>query len=392
MELSRLSAQRVFSRNRKLIDRVLDQVEKKNENTVDLTGSTVDENVFDPQALKASSSRMMNAIGKEAMQYSGSHDYMPLKAEIAERYEGFGIHVQDKDFTITNGSTQAVDLICKVLVNDGDAILVDAPLHWRYLQAISMYRPEVLEVPVLSDGPDLEQLEKQLKAGKAHVYFSAPNGQDPTGVVWSIEKREKTASLMNEYGCILIELDRCGELIAPEKRPAYMKELLGDQCVLIGSFSPTLGPGLRIGWICATDEEIARYSTEAKQKTDSHANGYIQRVLWQYLKDYDYDRHVCQVRAAYEEKRTLVDALLEEYGVHRSVEQSAGNSIWLRLKKGKTGEEAFDAALQQGVLILPGEICSLSGSTENYIAVDYSGSDRSGMEKALEILKDLVRE
>lgn len=392
MEISELSARRVDSRNRLLIDRVLDRVEAEKKTSIDLTGSTVDQAVFDAQALKSASNKMMSTMGKEALQYATSHDYMPLKAEIAERYGLCGLKVEDSNFTVTNGSTQAVDLICKVLVDDGDTVLVEKPLHWRFLQAISMYDAKVLEVPALSDGPDLEVLEKQLETGRPQVYFATPTAQEPGGAVWSMEKRTAVAQLMKEYDCMFIELDRSGELMEPGKRPMYMKRLLGDQCILVGSFSPSLGPGLRIGWVCTTDKELSGYFNDGKQKTDTHANGYIQRVLWEYLKDADYAGHASRVCEVYDAKRATVMKLLDETGLrsHLALNHQAGTTLWLKLGADKTGAKVFEAAADAGVLVVPGEMYSLVGDTSGYIALDYAGASEAQLRKAFAVLKQVM--
>ena len=220
--MSKYCAKRVNSENRALAKEVVSLIEAHPGN-VDFSGRRIDPALFPVAGLKAASQEILRTKGAEALQYSSSHDYMPLKEELAKRYAKFGLNFAAENFTITNGSIQAVDMLLKVLVDEGDTILVESPLSWRLRQTMSMYLPNAVEIPVTDDGVDLAALEAHMKVDKPKFFFCSPNYQEPTGVVYSEAQRHEIARLAKEHDCIVVEYDVYSELGPTEARLPYIQ-------------------------------------------------------------------------------------------------------------------------------------------------------------------------
>lgn len=384
--MSKYCAKRVNSANRALAREVISKIEAQPA-CIDLTGRRIDPAIFPVAELKTASQEILRIMGPEALQYSSSHDYMPLKEELARRYAAFGLSVEAGNFTITNGSVQAIDMLMKVLVNEGDTILAEAPLFWRVRQTMSMYRPNVIDIPLTDDGVDLAVLEEHMKAGNAKFFFCSPNHQEPTGVVYSAAQRSAIAALARKYQCIVVEYDVNCELGTTEERLPYIMPETGGYGIVIGSVSQLIGPGLRIGWVLCTHPVLLKYFTEAKQKTDSHANGLIQRVLWKYLAATDVAAQAAKVRALTNEKRAAAletAAALAGKATFRAPE--GGNCLWLTLPEGSDSVAAFHRALDAGVAVIPGKLFGDSALCARSLYLNFGGATTAQLREGIQAL------
>lgn len=388
--MSKYCAKRVNSANRSLVDEFVFLLESHTEN-IDLSGRRVDPAIFPAAQLKASSQEILRTMGPEALQYSSSHDYMPLKQELCKRYNRFGLELTPENFTITNGSIQAIDMLMKVLVNEGDTILTEAPIAWRVRQTMSMYRPNVIEVPVLADGVDTDELERLLKETKPKFFYCSPNYHEPTGIVYSVEKRDEIARLSREYECIIVEQDSFSELFPDESRPPYTFPNTNEYGILIGSISQLVGPGLRVGWVVCTHPVLMKYFTEAKQKTDSHCNGLIQRLLWHYLANTSVADKAADVRELYNEKRAVALAAAKILEGKAKVNVTAGATfMWISLPDGADSIAFAKKAAEAGVNIVPGKLFGDSTVCDSSIYLNFAGATAEQIEKSFAILDTLL--
>ena len=388
--MSKYCAKRVNSENRALVKEVVTALESHPDN-IDFSGRRVDPSIFPVAELKVAAQEILRTKGAEALQYSSSHDYMPLKEELAKRYSRFGLNVKAENFTITNGSIQSIDMLMKVLVNDGDTIAAESPLAWRVRQSMSMYLPNVIDIPLEEDGPDLAALEAAMRDAKPKFFYCSPNYQEPTGIVCSEEKRAAIAELAKKYDCIVVEQDGFSELGPAEDRPSYIMPRTDGYGILIGSISQLVGPGLRIGWICATHPVLMKYFTEAKQKTDSHANGLIQRTLWQYLANTDVAAQAEKVRRVYSAKREIANTAVQALEGKAKVRPAAGgNFLWITMPAGNDSAEFFRKACAAGVSVIPGKLFGDSSECANSFYLSYAGADDCHIRKGIEILAALL--
>ncbi len=254
--------------------------------------------------------KVLRASGEDALQYSTTEGYLPLREIIAERYARRGLKVSPHNILITSGSQQGIDLTGKVFINKGDPVLVEKPTYLATLQAYGLYEPEFRSIPLQEDGPDLAALERELAAG-VKMFYAVPNFQNPTGITYSLEKRRAVARLLDQYDTVFIEDDPYGEIRYMGEDLPPVKSFL-ERSVLLGSFSKIVSPGMRLGWLVAPDDIMDKVIV-AKQATDLHTNYFIQRVVHRYMADNDVDAHIAKIKALYRKQRDSMVTAIEAH-------------------------------------------------------------------------------
>ena len=292
--------------------------------------------------------------------------YLPLRQWIAGRYlKKKGLKINPEEILITNGSQQGLDLLAKVLVNRG-LIVLERPSYLGAIQAFSTYEPVYDSVPLREDGIDVDILRDVLARKHARMIYTVPNFQNPSGISYSRETRQAVADLLRDSGTILVEDDPYGDLrFSGEDQPS-IKSYLGDSAVLLGTFSKTVAPGLRLGWICAAPELMDKLVT-VKQAVDLHSNYVAQRIVHQYLVDNDLDRHVATIRREYGIQRDLmVSAIAEHCPPDVSCTHPEGGMfLWMTLPAGASSLQLLEIAVKDKVAFVPGGAFYVDGGGEN---------------------------
>ncbi|OPY28499.1 MAG: Aspartate aminotransferase [Methanocella sp. PtaU1.Bin125] len=333
---------------------------------------------------------VLRESGEDALQYSTTEGYRPLREIIAQRYARRGLKVSPDDILITSGSQQGIDLTGKVFINKGDRVLVERPTYLATLQAYGLYEPQFRSIPLMEDGPDLAALERELDAG-VKMYYAVPNFQNPTGITYSRRKRQDVARLLNDYGVVFVEDDPYGEIRFMGEDLPPVKSMT-ENSVLLGSFSKIVSPGMRLGWLVAPPEIMDKVIV-AKQATDLHTNYFIQRVVHRYMADNDVDAHIGKIKALYREQR---DAMVAAIGRHfpegvQCTKPEGGMFLWVTLPEGFSSVELFDTAIKERVAFVPGRAFFADGSGDNTLRLNYTNSTAGAIEAGIERLGNAIR-
>jgi 2-aminoadipate transaminase len=318
--------------------------------------------------------RVLAEKGASALQYGPTEGYAPLREMIAQNMTRYGIVAAPDNVLITSGSQQALDLIGKLLVNPGDRVLVEAPTYLGALQAFDVYGAEYVSVPVDGDGLQTGLLEEALRSGPKFMYV-LPNFQNPGGVTLSEGRRHELVLLADKYGIPIIEDDPYGQLrYEGEHLPALVvidrENLRRDDgyrlgnVIYLSTFSKTLAPGLRLGWIVAPAEVIAKL-VQLKQGADLHTSTFTQFVACEVARDGFLDEHVKTIRQVYRQRRDAMVSALEEFsppGVTWT-RPAGGLFLWVTLPDGMDCQALFAIAVRENVAFVPGD-CFYTGGTE----------------------------
>ena len=222
--------------------------------------------------------------GSKLFQYSTTEGYLPLREMIAAKYRRkFNLDVNPEDVLITNGSQQALELLGKVILNKGDQVLMEEPGYLGAIQAFSLCEPEFLSVTLEEDGLDLVKLEELLKKNPVKLIYCVPNFQNPTGLTYSLEKRKAMRDIVSKYDVAFIEDDPYGELRFRGESLPYIGAGHMENSILLGTFSKTVTPGMRLGFLITKNAELMRHLVTAKQGSDLHTNIFTQYVIHEYL-------------------------------------------------------------------------------------------------------------
>jgi 2-aminoadipate transaminase len=301
-----------------------------------------------------------------ALQYGETEGYRPLRDMIARHIARYGIKAQAENVLVTSGSQQALDLIGKLLINAGDRILVEAPTYLGALQAFTVYGAEYVSVPCDEDGLRIDLLEAALRSGPKFMYV-LPNFQNPGGTTLSLDRRRALVLIADKYGIPIIEDDPYGQLryegehlpplvvLDRQNQTSDTAYTLGN-VIYLSSFSKTLAPGLRLGWIVAPPEVIAKL-VQLKQGADLHTSTFAQVVAYEVARGNFLDERVKRLRIVYRERR---DAMLQALAQYFPSEVSwthpqGGLFLWVTLPKGLDANELFEEALKQNVAFVPGD-------------------------------------
>ena len=352
------------------------------EDVISFAGGLPNRALFPVQELKEASARVLENDGASALQYSGSEGDPELRQFIADRYRRrFSLEVPVKNILITSGSQQGLDILGKTFINEGDDIIIEEPGYLGAIQAFSVYRANFLSVPLNEDGMDLDLLKKQLRIGRPKLLYMVPNFQNPSGISYTQSNRFEISEIIKDIDGYLIEDDPYGELRYVGESGESFKQLIPDRTILLGSFSKTVVPGFRLGWIVAPDS-IYEKLLIAKQASDLHTNQFAQRVLMEYLKSGSYDNHVEQLKKVYGQQRdVMLDCINRFFPAEvNCTNPEGGMFLWVTLPEGVSSMDLFKIAIQQKVAFVPGHPFYIGKEYTNTLRLNFSNVDAETIE------------
>lgn len=371
------------------IFKVLDQPDM-----ISLSGGFPNPNSFPVQAISDAAQKVLKSDGKHVLQYASSEGYIPLRKYISERYKNrFGLDVPFEQILITNGSQQALDLLGKILIDDGDDVLVEYPSYLGALQSMAFYEPTFHEVRLNDDGVDLEMLEELLKTYHPKFFYTVPNFQNPTGLTYATKNRQAVAELIKKYQSLLVEDDPYSELRFYGEETLPIKTYLGERGILLGSFSKIVSPGMRLGWVVAAPEIMDKLIT-AKQATDLHTNFFAQRVVYQFLVDNDLDAHVAKIKVMYRNQRDCMVAMIDRYfpTCVTTTKPEGGMFMWVTLPENISSMKLMEKAIAAKIVFVPGDPFYVNRNDANTMRLNYTNSNEAEIEEAIKRLGKVIQD
>lgn len=317
-------------------------------------------------------------------QYSSAHGAKELRAQIAKRY----VSNNENEILITTGSQQALDLICKAFVNTGDAIVVEKPSYLAALNLFALYDPDIQEVTLTCNGVDTKELEEIFKTKHPKFFYTIPTFQNPTGWDWSDECKREVARLAKEYNVIIIEDGPYNSLRYEGTPEVSFDELIPELCVTFGTFSKTMVPGFRIGWMKAKEELISVFQ-KMKESTDLHSPVFFQYVLANIMSKGKLTPHVEKIIGVYKTKRnTMAQALKDEFGDEISFETPKGGMfIWIKFPDNVDTMKLFDYTIKEGVAYVPGSVFFKGTPVSSYARLNYTNATPELIKEGMKRLK-----
>jgi 2-aminoadipate transaminase len=348
------------------------------------------------EAFQAACDKVLTQLGRRALQYGTTEGYQPLREYIVHKMAQYGIKAAPENVLITSGSQQALDLLGKVLINSGDKILTERPTYLGALQAWRAYQAEFVTVPIDGDGLQTDLLEEALCAGPKFMYI-LPNFQNPGGVTLSMERRQTLIELADRYGIPIIEDDPYGELrfegshlpplvVQDADRLNGRSSLNGKgffhgNVIYLSTFSKTLAPGLRLGWMVAPTEVIQN-CVRAKQGMDLHTSTFVQMVVYEAVKDGFLKEHVRRIRDVYRTRRDVMLAAMGHYFPSEITwtRPQGGLFLWVTLPKKLDSVAILEKAVANKVAFVPGSAFFPDGGTQNTMRLNFSNAQPEQIE------------
>jgi len=342
-----------------------------------------DPSSFPWDELREIADRVLSGADPEVLQYGATRGYAPLIETVVDVLSSRDIAADRDQVVITSGSQQGLDLVSRVLVAAGDVVLVELPAYTGAISAFGNAQARFAGVRQDEDGINLEHLDEVCQrerqaGGRVNLLYLVPNFQNPTGLLLGLEKRRRLLEWAGRRDVLIIEDDPYGALyfddVAGEDETRAIKADDDDgRVIYLSTFSKTLAPGLRVGWMVAPSSLADRFET-AKQSVDLTTGSLDQRIVHEATRAGTIDRVVPKLRALYRAKRdVLQSALLAEIGGGLSwTHPKGGFFLWARLPAGVDDRSLLARALEQRVVFVTGSAFYVDGSGHDRIRLSFS--------------------
>ncbi len=373
---------------------------------ISFAGGFPDPALFDVEGIREATGQALgDATAGAVLQYGATEGWQPLKEAIATHMAAKGISVQPDGLITTTGSQQALDLIGKTMISPGDKVIVEGPTFLATIQCFKLYGADLISAPIDADGVKVDELERLITLHKPKLIYLIPTFGNPSGAMLSLERRKKIVQLAVQHKVLVVEDDPYGELCFGEPPPpsimALSKDVAGsrDYLAYCGSFSKVLSPGIRVGWMIAPQELLAK-ATMCKQFSDAHTSNLSQAIAANYLQLKDgnqtrLEKSLAIVRSTYAERaRTMAACLQRELGNALTYTQPQGGMFfWTRLTgqptPGSTAATTQDAtayakrAPDHGIAFVPGAPFYAVNPDNATLRLSYATSDLGKIEEGV---------
>lgn len=385
-------AQRAEKMNPSVIREILKVTEKPG--IISFAGGLPSPKTFPIDAFAAACATVLKTDGEGALQYAASEGYAPLREWIASSLPW---DVDPAQVLITTGSQQALDLIAKVLIDKDSKVLVETPTYLGALQAFTPMEPSFVGVASDAEGVDMDDL--RAKAQEARFFYVLPNFQNPTGSSMSEARRAALSAAAAQLNLPIVEDNPYGDLWFDAPPPLPLTARNPDGCIYMGSFSKTLAPGLRLGFLVAPkalgSHSIFSKLLQAKQAADLHTPSFNQRMVAEVLKGNFLDRHVPTIRALYKSQRDAMLAALDKHLAGSGVSWNTpdgGMFLWLKLPRGMNAVELLPKAVERNVAFVPGAAFYADAPQLNTLRLSFVTASVDQINVGIEALARTLRE
>jgi 2-aminoadipate transaminase len=344
---------------------------------------------FPVDEMKAAFDKVLSKNGKVALQYGPTDGYLPLRQWVADSLSLDNAKIAPEQVLMVSGSQQALDLLGKVLIDEGSRVLVETPSYLGALQAFSVYQPEFVSVETDEHGLVPKSIDPV--ADGARLLYALPNFQNPTGRTLSVERRLELVETCERHGLPLIEDDPYGALSYNGEPLPKMLTMNPDGVIYMGSFSKVLTPGIRLGYVVAPAPLVRRLEL-AKQAADLHTSQLTQMVVHEVVKDGFLQGHIPTIRTLYGNQcQVMLDAMTEFFPAGVSwTKPEGGMFIWVTLPKQIDAMKLLDQAIANKVAFVPGAPFYANDAATNTLRLSFVTVPPERIREGIAILGKLI--
>lgn len=351
--------------------------------------------LFPVEEMKLVSVKVLEEMGTQALQYSATEGFNPLREKIAKRMEKQGIHKTKDHVLVTSGSQQGLDFAGKVFLNPGDFVVCESPSYLGAINAFKAYQCEFIEVDTDDNGMIIEDLERKLaNHDNVKMIYVIPDFQNPSGRTWNLERRKELLRVAKKYDLPIVEDNPYGELRFEGEMLPAIKALDDDgRVIFLGTFSKTFCPGLRVGWVCAEEDVLNKFIT-VKQGADLQCNSMTQREVNMYMDLYDLDAHVEKIKNVYRTRRNLmIETIKKEFPAEVTCTYPEGGLFtWCTMPEHLNARDLMEVAIQRNVAFVPGGSFFPNGGRENTFRMNYSNMPEDKIVEGVKRIGEVLRE
>lgn len=363
------------------------QLTQKN-SVISFAGGLPAEELFPREELRDAFDRVFES-GNKALQYGPTEGYLPLREVIVTRMQHRQMHTTTENTLLATGSQQVIDLLSRVMIQPGDVILTENPTYLAALQVFHFHSAQVIAVNTDDEGMDPTDLEEKIRIFQPKFVYVIPTFANPTGVIWSVARRQQILQVCRAFHVLVLEDDPYGEIKFSENEtyPTLfsLDEATDRMVVYTSTFSKTVVPALRIGWVTGP-AQIIEYMKRAKQAADLHSSSLDQQALYQLLRHYDMDGHIRGIRKIYQERmETMVRELSKRAWTDVTwTVPKGGMFLWVKLPHGIDAEQLLKVSIGEGVAFVPGSEFFVGKAEKNTMRLNFSHSSHERIALGIE--------
>ncbi len=324
-------------------------------NVISFAGGLPAPELFPVREIEEACNYLLREEPKKSLQYSTTEGHRPLREFLAESMAKYGIQHGPDNILVTTGSQQALDLLGKIFIDPGTHVLTGRPTYLGAIQAWRAYQAQFMTVPLDDRGMRVEMIEDLIKENLPRFIYVLPNFHNPAGTTLPEDRRKYLVELARKHDLIIVEDDPYGALRYEGEDITPISAMAPERTIYLGTFSKTLTPGLRIGWIVAPAEIIHRL-VQAKQGADLHSSTFDQMIANDVAQRGILKMHVKRIRQVYGKRRdTMLDTLTELWPEECSwTRPQGGLFLWARVPESIDTLPFLKKALEKKVAFVPG--------------------------------------
>jgi 2-aminoadipate transaminase len=366
---------------------------------ISLAGGLPDTSTFPPKSFAAQMTRIAQESSAEALQYGPTEGFEETKACIAEVMAAEGMRADPEDLIVTTGGQQAIDLVCKTLLDPGDVVICEAPTYPGAVPTLCSYEADVIQVATDDEGMKVDELPELLarlarEGRRPKFIYSIPTFQNPAGVTMSGERRRRLVEIARENEILVLEDNPYGLLrFEGEPEPSLYGLDGGDYVIYVGTFSKILSPGIRIGWVVAPPPVLAKI-TLGKQASDLCTSTLTQYFVREYFAEGKWRSYIDDLVGIYRARRdTMLDALSKHFPEQAQWTHPAGGLfVWATLPDYIDTTDLLAKALNENVAFVPGRAAYVDGRGGSSMRLNFSGSTEEEIREGIRRIGAVVSE
>jgi 2-aminoadipate transaminase len=366
---------------------------------ISLAGGLPDTSTFPPKSFAAQMTRIAQESAAEALQYGPTEGFEETKDCILQVMGAEGMLPESEDIIVTTGGQQAIDLVCKTLIDPGDVVICEAPTYPGAVPVFCSYQADVVQIECDAEGMRVEDLGETLarlssEGRRPKFVYSVPSFQNPAGVTMSFARRLRLVELARQHELLVVEDNPYGLLrYSGEPLPPLYQLDGGDFVIYIGTFSKILSPGIRLGWAVAPPPVMEKIVL-GKQASDLCTSTLTQYFVREYFAEGRWREYIESLVGIYRDRRdTMLESLAEHFPAQATwTEPEGGLFIWATLPEYIDTSDLLAKALREDVAFVPGQAAYVDGRGRNSMRLNFSGVDAGEIREGIRRIGKVISE
>ncbi len=350
-------------------------------------------NLFPLADLREAMNKSVEKYHSDCMQYSLSRGIIPLRQQLAARAVEQGAPTKVDNIIITSGAQQGLEVVARAFIDPGDYILTENPTYLGAMQAFNYYQARYVAVEMDDEGMLVDQVVAKIEKYQPKLIYTVAHFQNPTGITMSLKRRRALIEMAIRYDIPIVDDNPYSDIQFEGEPIPTLKALGGDAVIELNTFSKTVAPGLRIGWMNGAEQIMPQFE-KVKQCTDLHSNTLCQYMIYEYIKAGKFEPHIETIKANYRNKRNIMLAAMRDFFPEevKRTEPKGGLFLWVELPRQVSAKNLLPKAIESKVAYVYGTPFFPNQGGENCLRLNFSNASPEEIVEGIKRLGKLFKE